>query len=339
MQMRNVGKSGLKVSELCLGTMTFGGKGVFNQIGNIDIKEAKELVDISLDSGINFFDTSDAYSQGESEIILGKALGSKRKNSIICTKVRFDAGGEGPNDQGSSRYHIINACNDSLRRLGTDYIDIYMLHGFDIHTPLEESLKTMDDLVRSGKVRYVGCSNYSAWHMMKALAVSEKQNLEKFITYQGYYSLLGRELENEIIPLSLDQGVGIMVWSPLSGGYLTGKFNKNKPFPKGTRIGDHKISPFIPPANMDKTFKIIDKMEEIANNHKASIAQTALNYLLKKPAVSTLVLGIRKKEQLIDNINTLKWELSEEEMGILDKLSDSPSIYPYWHQISTGVNI
>ena len=335
MEMRNLGKSGLKVSELCLGTMTFGSKGVFNQIGKVDLKEASELIGIAFDSGINFFDTADTYSEGESEIVLGKALGSKRKDSIICTKVRLNAGGKGPNDQGLSRYHIINGCNDSLKRLNTDYIDIYMVHEFDIHAPLEETLKALDDLVRWGKVRYIGCSNYTAWQFMKALSISEKYNLEKFITYQGYYSLLSRDIEYEIIPLSLDQGVGIMVWSPLSGGYLTGKFHKESSFPKGTRVGDESQM-FLPPVDLEKAFRIIDKLEEIAKNHDVSIAQAALNFLLKKPAVSTVILGTRKKEQLIDNIKTVNWDLSKEEMDELDNLSSIPPIYPLWHQISTG---
>lgn len=337
MEIRNIGKSGLKISALCLGTMTFGGVGKFKQIGSIGDKEAKELIEIAFDNGINFFDTADAYSWGVSEEILGKALGTKRKDSIICTKTGFRTGSD-PNNEGSSRHHILESCNSSLKRLKTDYIDIYMLHSIDLNTPLEEILRTLDDLVRQGKVRYIGCSNYSAWLLMKALCISEKLNLEKFITYQGYYSLLSRELELEIVPLCLDQGLGIMVWSPLAGGYLSGKFKRGKPFPKGTRVGDYEKTNFVPPEDREKVFKLIDKMEEIAKNHNASIAQVALNYLLSKSGICSVVLGVRKKEQLIDNLGTLNWKLETEEISGLDKLSSPQLIYPYWHQNMTGVN-
>lgn len=336
MEIRNIGRSGLKVSALCLGTMTFGGVGRYSQIGNVQIKGASELVDISFENGINFFDTADAYSGGLSEEILGKALGKKRKDAIICTKSRF-ASGQGPNDSGSSRHHIFESVEKSLKRLNTDYIDIYMMHSMDMATDLEETLKALDDLVRQGKIRYTGCSNYSAWHLMKALCISDKRNLEKFITYQGYYSLLGRELEFEIIPLCIDQGLGIMVWGPLVGGYLSGKFTRGKPFPKGTRVGDNEKTNFIPPVNREKAFTIIDKMEQVAKQYNVNVAQVSLNYLLSKPGISSVVVGIRKKEQLLDNIKALSFKLEAEEISELDNLSNPELIYPYWHQNMTGV--
>ncbi len=337
MDYRYLGKSGLKVSKLCLGTMTFGTRGVFSQVGNVSLKQAKELVRMALDAGINFFDTADVYSEGESERVLAKALGPDRENSIICTKARFNVDRIGPNAQGASKYHLINACNDSLKRLNTDYIDVYMIHTIDIYTPLEETLGALTDLVKQGKIRYIGCSNYSAWMLMKALSISEKKNLERFITYQGYYSLLCRDLENEVIHLCKDQGLGIMVWSPLSAGYLSGKFTKNKPYAKGTRIGDNKQSRFIPPVDEKKLFKIIDKMEEISKNHHASIPQVAINYILKKPAMASVVIGVRKKEQLEDNIRSLNFELSSSEMDELDEISSNPLPYPYWHHALTDV--
>lgn len=338
MKINHLGSSGLKVSELCFGAMTFGSTGKFNEIGKVGLADAKEMVDIAMDAGVNFFDTADAYSNGGSEELLGKALGKKRKDVIICTKFRFNAGGSGQNDDGASRSHIIEACNASLKQLNTDYIDVYMAHSMDIHAPLEETLSTLDDLVREGKVRYIGCSNYSGWYLMKAICISGKYNLERFITYQGYYSLLSREIENEIVPLCLDQGLGIMIWSPLGAGYLTGKFRRDKPIPKGTRIGDHKGSIFIPPTDEEKVYDIIDKLDDIAKNHNVSIAQVALNYILKKPAVSTAVIGTRKKEQLLDNINTTKWDLEEEEIKELDYLSKTGPIYPYWHHEVTGIS-
>ncbi len=332
MKMRNLGRSGLKVSELCLGTMTFGGLGVFHDIGKVGPKEAKELVDIAIDGGVNFFDTADAYSSGASEEILGGALGKKRKDVIVCTKVHFSMDEEDPNKHGSSRYHIINGCNDSLRRLNTDHIDIYMLHTIDTSTPMDETLRALDDLVRWGKVRYIGCSNYSAWHLMKALGVSDKLNLEKFVTFQGHYSLLARELEYEHVPLCLDQGVGIMVWSPLSGGILAGKYSRGGPVPKNSRIEHIKETIFIPPFDLEKGFDMVEELDKVAKNHNGTIAQAAINYLIDKPAVSTIVMGVRNKKQLKDNLGAVEWELTEDEKENLDKISAPPVHYPYWHQ-------
>lgn len=332
MKMHNLGKSGLKVSELCLGTMTFGGKGNFSEIGEIEVSEAKILVNTAIDSGINFFDTADAYSSGRSEEILGKALGTKRKNSIICTKVYFSLGDEDLNKKGASRYHIIEGCHNSLKRLNTDYIDVYMLHTIDATTPLDESLKALDDLVRWGKVRYIGCSNYSAWQLMKALGISERLNLERFITFQGHYSVLAREMEYEHIPLCIDQGVGIMVWSPLSGGFLTGKYRKSDSLPKESRVSLINKTIFVPPFDLEKGFGLVDALDKIARKHNATIAQASINYLIDKPGISTIVLGVRNKKQLLDNLNSLKWKMDENEMEILDKISSPPIHYPYWHQ-------
>jgi aryl-alcohol dehydrogenase-like predicted oxidoreductase len=338
MKYNYLGNSGLKVSELCVGAMTFGGVGNFSEIGNVGVSEAKELISIALDNGINFFDTADVYSSGASEEILGKALGVNRKDVIICTKFRFNAGGNGQNDDGASRYHILRACEQSLKRLNTDHIDIYMIHSMDLNTPLEETLSALTGLIKAGKVRYIGCSNFSGWYLMKALCISTRLRFERFITYQGYYSLLARELENELIPLCADQGLGIMVWSPLSGGYLSGKFSRGTSLPKGTRLGDNKKSNFIPPVDSEKTYDIVDLMQKIAKGHNASVAQVALNYILKKPAVSSVVLGTRKKEQLLDNINTTTWELNTDEIKKLDSISDSGLAYPYWHHKLTGVD-
>jgi len=337
MEIRHLGRSGLKVSTLCLGTMNFGSIGKYEEIGKVEKKEAIELVKIAIDNGINFFDSSDIYSYGASEEILGNALGTKRKEAIISTKVRFKVGTR-PNDEGNSRYHIIEACNNSLRRLKTDYIDVYLLHEMDLHTPLEESLRALDDLVRIGKVRYIGVSNYTGWQLMKALSISEKQNLERFIVYQGHYSIVSRDLENEIVPLCLDQGLGVMVWSPLSGGFLTGKFKKDVTFPKNTRFGDFNKSDFVPPVDYEKAFKILEKIEKIAQKHSVSIPQVSINYLLEKKAVSSVVLGVRTKEQLLDNLNLKEWKISKEEVMELDDISEKTRPYPYWHQIITGFN-
>ena len=331
--MNYLGKSGLRVSEICLGTLTFGSTGRFNEVGKVGEIEAKELIKIALDAGINFFDTADSYSFGASEKALAKALGKKRKDVIICTKVRYSDGSGNPNNEGCSRYHIINACNNSLRRLNTDYIDIYMLHSIDLATPLEETLRALDDLVRHGKIRYIACSNFSAWYLMKAICITEKLNLEKFIAYQGYYSLIARELENEIIPLCSDQGLGLMAWSPLCGGYLTDKLRNGKTFPKGTRIGDNEKSDFIPPINVNDTLKAIKKLKEISDNNDKSIAQVALNYILNKSAVSSVVIGVRTKKQLEDNIKSTEWKLTSNEINELDNASDIQKIYPYWYHI------
>lgn len=327
MNTRFLGNTGVRVSELCFGAMTFGGKGYWTGVGQVQQKEADELISIAINGGINFFDTADVYSEGWSEEILGKALGNRRKDVILATKVRGRTGPD-PNDVGLSRKHIIDSCNGSLKRLGTDYIDLYQLHSFDPRTPLEETLRALDDLVRDGKVRYIGASNFTGWQLMKALAISEKQNLEKFVTLQALYSLIARDLENELVPLSLDQHLGILPWSPLGGGFLTGKYRRGKPRPEGARRSDPSKQ-FLQ-FDEEKGFDLVDELEKISNNRKATITQAALNYLLRKPGVTSVIIGAKNKEQLIDNLKTVDWEMSAEEVTRLDELSKPPRAYPYW---------
>ncbi len=327
MKMRFLGNSGIKVSEICFGAMTFGGKGYWKYIGELEQKDANELINLALEGGINFFDTADVYSEGLSEEMLGKALGSRRKDIILATKVRGRTG-SGPNDVGLSRRHIIENCNASLKRLGTDYIDLYQLHSFDPYTPQEETLRALDDLVRDGKVRYIGASNHTGWQLMKALAISDKQNLEKFVTLQAYYSLIARDLENELVPLCLDQNLGILPWSPLGGGFLTGKYRRGKERPKNARRTDPE-NQFLQ-FDEEKGFDIVDELEKVAKNHNATIAQAALNYLLRKPGVSSVIIGAKTKEQLADNLKSSDWEMTAEEVSKLDELSTPPRVYPYW---------
>jgi aryl-alcohol dehydrogenase-like predicted oxidoreductase len=327
MKMRYLGNSGVKVSEICFGAMTFGGRGYWKTIGELEQKDANGLVKLCLDAGINFFDTADVYSEGLSEEMLGKALGRKRKDIILATKVRGRTG-KGPNDVGLSRHHIIENCNSSLKRLGTDYIDLYQIHSFDPYTPQEETLRALDDLVRAGKVRYIGASNHTGWQLMKALAISDKQNLERFITLQAYYSLVARDLENELVPLCLDQKLGILPWSPLGGGFLTGKYKKGKERPKNARRYDRE-SQFLQ-FDEEKGFDIIEELEKTAKNHNATIAQAALNYLLRKPGVSSVIIGAKTKEQLANDLKASDWEMTAEEVERLDKLSMPPRVYPNW---------
>lgn len=332
MEYRYLGNSGLRVSALCLGTWTFGSE---KSVGAIGYDMAKSIVDLAIDNGINFFNTADAYSNGESEILLGKAISThKRENLIISTKVRF-LGSSPKRDviiSGLSRKQIIERCNDSLKRLGTDYIDVYILHGFDKHVPLEETLRALDDLVRQGKVRYIGCSNFSAWQVMKGLWISDKQNLEKFKTLELYYSLAAREIEFEMTPLCIDQGIGIMVWSPLSGGFFSGKYQRGSPRPKDSRRDDiNKPEIKWLPMDEDKGFDIIDELEKISIKHNKTIAQVAINYILNKPAVSSVVIGVRKLEQLKDNVGSVGGFMTKEEIGALDVISMPAVIYPYWH--------
>jgi aryl-alcohol dehydrogenase-like predicted oxidoreductase len=327
MKTRFLGNTGVRVSEICFGAMTFGGRGFWKNIGQVEQKGADELVKTAIDGGINFFDTADVYSEGWSEEILGKALGSKRKDIVLATKVRGRTGA-GPNDIGLSRKHIIDSCNASLKRLGTDYIDLYQVHSFDPKTPIEETLRALDDLVREGKIRYIGVSNFTGWQLMKALSVSEKQNLERFVTLQALYSLIARDLEYELVPLSLDQKLGILTWSPLGGGFLTGKYRRGKPRPEGARRSD-PTNQFLQ-YDEEKGFDIVDELEKTAHNHGATITQAALNYLLRKPGVTSVIIGAKNQEQLIDNLKTADWEMSAEEVARLDELSKPPRVYPYW---------
>ena len=329
MKMRFLGKTGIRVSELCLGTMTFAGVGRYQTIGELSQKEANSFVNAALEAGINFFDTADVYSSGASEEMLGKALANRRKDAIIATKVRGRMG-PGPNDAGLSRHHIIEGCNASLKRLGTDYIDLYQVHLIDPYTALEDTLRALDDLVRQGKVRYIGCSNFTGWQLMKALSISEKEGLERFVTLQAFYSLVSRDLEYELVPLCLDQGIGILVWSPLAGGFLTGKYRKGKPAPKGARLagGTGKFLQF----DEEKGLNIVEELDKVAKARKVSIAQAALNYLLRKPGVTSVIIGAKTKEQLADNLKASEWELTPEELARLDEISKPPRVYPYWMQ-------
>jgi len=328
MEMRRLGSSGLQVSALGFGTMTFGGVDNFRMVGTTGVDEARRLVDLCLEAGVNLFDTADGYSQGASEEILGQALKGRRDDVILATKVHSRMG-PGPNDIGQSRHHIIRGCEASLRRLGTDYIDLYQVHGFDPQTPLEETLRALDDLVRSGKVRYIGCSNYSAWHLMKALGISERAGLERYVSQQVYYSLVARELENELVPLALDQGIGGIVWSPLAGGFLTGKYRRGQAGPQDTRRPQRGDPGTI---DEERGFKILDVLEEIAQAHDATIPQAALNWLLRKPGVTSVLIGARREEQLLDNLKAATWTMSADEVRRLDAVSATPEPYPYWHQ-------
>ena len=325
--MRFLGNTGIKVSEICFGAMTFGGRGYWKAIGELEQKDANTLVKTALDRGINFFDTADVYSEGLAEEMLGKALGNKRKEIILATKVRGRTG-KGPNDVGLSRHHIIEGCNSSLKRLGTNYIDLYQVHSFDPFTPLEETLRALDDLVRDGKVRYIGASNYTGWQLMKALSISDKQSLEKFVTLQAFYSLIARDLENELVPLSLDQNLGILPWSPLGGGFLTGKYRRGKKRPESARRTNPQDQ-FLQ-FDEEKGFDIVDELESTAKNHNATITQAALNYLLRKPGVASVIIGAKNKGQLEDNLKTSDWEMTPEEVSRLDALSEPPRAYPYW---------
>lgn len=330
MEYRLLGGSGLKVPVLSFGTATFGGRGdFFSAWGNTDVEGASRLVDICLDAGITLFDTANAYSRGGSEEIFGKAIAGKRDRLLISTKANFRMG-DSPNDLGSSRFHLVRQCEESLRRLGTDYIDIYTMHGFDALTPVDEVLSTLDDLVRSGKVRYITCSNFSGWHLMKSLGVSERYGWAKYVGHQAYYSLICRDFEWELMPLALDQKVGTLVWSPLGGGRLSGKIRRGNAAPEGTRIA--QIGGEGPAVPEDRLFRIVDALDVVAAETGKTVAQVALNWLLQRPTVSTLVIGARNDEQLRSNLDAIGWNLTAEQVKTLDVASEIPPTYPYWHQ-------
>lgn len=330
MEFRQLGHSGLKVPVLSFGTGTFGGKGeLFQAWGTTDVKEAKKLVDICVDAGCNFFDTADIYSAGASEEILGEAIGGKRDQLLISTKGTFRVA-DGPNNLGSSRHHIIRACEASLRRLKTDYIDVYHLHGFDALTPIDEVLSTLENLVQSGKVRYIGCSNFSGWHLMKSLEVSKRYGWARYVVHQAYYSLIGREFEWELMPLGLDQKVATMVWSPLGWGRLTGKVRRNQPLPEQSRL--HATADYGPPVENEHLYKVVDALDEVAQETGKTVPQIALNWLLQRPTVANVVMGARNEEQLRQNLGAVGWNLTPEQIAKLDAASDVTAIYPYWHQ-------
>ncbi len=332
MEYRQLGASGLEVPVLSFGTATFGGgSDFFKAWGSTQVEEASRLIDICLEAGLNLFDTADTYSQGLSEEILGKAVAGKRDKLLISTKATFPFG-TGPNNQGSSRYRLIKQVEGSLKRLNTDYIDIYHMHGFDGSTAVEETLRALDDLIQSGKVRYIAASNFSGWHLMKSLAVSDRYGWNRYVGHQVYYSLLHREYEWELMPLGIDQKVGAIVWSPLSAGRLGGKYRRNQPLPPDSRVAQGG-SP-IPEAvvNEEIFYNIIDALDEVAAETGKTVAQVAINWVLQRPTISTIIIGARNEEQLRQNLDAIGWNLSLEQIKKLDKASEVPTIYPYWHQ-------
>lgn len=327
MKYNFLGTTGIKVSELCLGTMTFGGKGYWTAIGQLTQQAVDEIMKQAIDAGINFIDTANVYSEGLAEELTGKSiknLGLKRDDLVIATKVRGKTG-EGVNEIGLSRKHIMQQIDESLKRLNIDYIDLYQIHGYDALTPIEETIRTFDDLVRSGKVRYIGASNVSAWQLMKALSFSQYNNLAKFVSLQAYYTIAGRDLERELIPLLNDQKIGLMVWSPLAGGFLSGKYSRNKN-PEGAR----RLSFDFPPINKEKAFDIIDVMEPIAESKNVSVAQIALAWLLHQPAVTSVIIGAKNIEQLTQNLNAVNVQFTEDELKNLDEVSKLTKEYPAW---------
>ena len=334
MEYRFLGRSGFKVPVLSLGTGTFGGTNEFFQgFGTSDVAEATRLVDVCLEAGLNMFDSADAYSQGVAEEILGQAIKGRRERVIISTKATFRRG-PGPNDLGSSRFHITDAVNGSLRRLGTDRIELFQLHGFDAQTPAEEVLHTLDDLVRAGKILYVGCSNFSGWHLMKSLAVAEKYGLPRYVAHQAYYSLVGRDYEWELMPLAIDQGVGAVVWSPLGWGRLTGKIRRGQPMPPNTRLQNKLTAEAGPPVPEDYLFRVVDALDAVAKETGKTVPQVALNWLLQRPTVCNVILGARNEEQLRQNLGAIGWNLTGEQVKRLDEASAVTPAYPYWHQRS-----
>jgi aryl-alcohol dehydrogenase-like predicted oxidoreductase len=331
MEYRLLGRSGLKVPVLSLGTATFGGKSEFFKTwGNTGVEQASRMVSLCLEAGVNFFDTANTYDDGLSEQILGEALKGRRDQAIISTKATFPTG-PGPNDKGSSRYHLIRACEASLRRLGTDHIDIYFMHAFDALTPVEETLRALDDLITSGKIGYIGASNFSGWQLMKSLATSEKYGLARYVVYQGYYSLVGRDYEWELMQLALDQGVGTMVWSPLGWGRLTGKIRRGQPLPEGRLQKGGAVGG--PPIDDEYLYNVVDALDQVAQETGKTVAQVALNWLLQRPSVVNLVIGARNEQQLQDNLGAVGWKLTAEQIALLDRASFKTPIYPYWHQV------
>ncbi|MEX2231598.1 MAG: aldo/keto reductase [Cyclobacteriaceae bacterium] len=332
MEYRQLGGSGLKVPVLTLGTATFGGGNEFFKTwGNTQTEEASRLVNLCLDAGVNLFDCADAYSDGLAEEILGKAVKGKRDKVLISTKATFPMG-NGPNEMGSSRFHLLNACDASLKRLHTDYIDIYHMHGFDGNTPVEETLRTLDDLGQSGKVRYIACSNFSGWHLMKSLAISEKYGWNRYVAHQVYYSLANREYEWELMPVALDQKVGALIWSPLSAGLLTGKYKRNQPLPREGRVAQGGSPVPSTVISEEVLYRVVDVLEEISGEAGKSVAQVSLNWLLQRPTVSSLVIGARNEAQLKENLAATGWSLTVEQIRRLDAASEKETIYPYWHQ-------
>ena len=334
MEYRLLGRSGLKVSALTMGTMTIGGKGGFAKVGNVELSEVRRLIDVMIDAGVNLIDTANVYSAGASEEIIGEAMGGARKGGVLlATKARFPMG-DGPNDRGLSRWHLIRECEASLKRLRTDVIDLYQVHQWDGQTPLEETLEALDSLVRHGKVRYIGCSNYSGWHVMKAMEIARRDGRIPFISQQIHYTLEAREAEYELVPIAIDQGLGILVWSPIAGGLLSGKHRRNKAAPEGTRQFAGWKEPPIRDEN--RLWDIVDALVAIGETHGVSAAQIALAWLLGRPGIVSAIIGGRNEAQFRDNLAAVDLKLSAEERAKLDKVSQPPLLYPYWHQAWTA---
>ena len=330
MEYRYLGRSGFRVPVLSFGTGTFGGEGkLFGAWGNTDVAGARRLVDVCLDAGVNLFDTADIYSSGASESILGAAIKGRRDKVLISTKATFRSG-EGPNDVGSSRWHLTTAIEGSLKRLGTDYIDLFQLHGFDAKTPVEETISTLDDLVRAGKIRYLGVSNFSGWHLMKSLATADRYGWTRYVANQTYYSLIGRDYEWELMPLGIDQGVGAVVWSPLGWGRLTGKIRRGQPLPAKSRL--HVTADMGPPVPDELLYRVVEALEKVGAEVGKTVPQVALNWLLQRPTVSSVVVGARDEAQLRQNLGAVGWNLTPAQVAELDAASATTRAYPYWHQ-------
>ncbi len=332
MEYRRLNGSGLYVPALTLGTATYGGTHGLEGWGNTNVSEATRLVDICLDAGMNMFDSADMYSRGLSEEILGKAIAGKRNRLLLATKGGFPMSDESRNDTGSSRHHIIKACEDSLKRLGTDHIDLYYIHGFDAMTPVEETLRALDDLITSGKIRYIGCSNFSGWHLMKSLSISERYGWHKYVAQQVYYSLLNRDFEWELMPLGVDQQVGTFIWSPLAAGRLGGRYRRNKPIPEDGRVARGGAPVRDSVVSYELLYQIMDVLDEIAAETGKTVAQVALNWLLQRPTICSLVIGAKTEEHLKQNLGAVGWNLTAEQVKRLEEASKQPKPYPYWHQ-------
>jgi aryl-alcohol dehydrogenase-like predicted oxidoreductase len=335
MEYRQLGRSGLRISSLTLGTMTFGGRGQFQAVGETDLDGARRQIDMARDAGVNMIDTADVYSDGAAEEIVGRALEGRRDDVILATKARFPMG-PGPNDAGLSRHHLIRACEASLRRLRTDHIDLYQVHEWDGHTPLEETLAALEHLVQSGKVRYVGCSNFAGWQVTKALGIADRLGLPRFASQQVYLSLQERSAEYEIVPSALDQGLGLLIWSPLAGGLLSGKYRRDQPAPEGSRHASEWDEP--PVYDEDKLYDTVEVLVEIADAHEVSPARVALAWLLGRPGITSVIIGARTDEQLADNLAAAELELSGEEVARLEEVSRPPLLYPFWHQRKTAAD-
>jgi aryl-alcohol dehydrogenase-like predicted oxidoreductase len=330
-EYRQLGRSGFKVPVLTLGTGTFGGAGMLKAWGALEAKEATELVDICLEAGLTMFDTADIYSAGTSEEVLGAAIKGRRDKVLISTKATFRSGDD-PNDVGSSRHHLRRAVEGSLKRLGTDYIDLFQLHGFDAMTPHEEVLSTLDEMVRAGKIGYLGVSNFSGWHLMKGLATADRYGFTRYVANQTYYSLIGRDYEWELMPLGLAEGLGAVVWSPLGWGRLTGKIRRGHPMPEVSRRNDPRSNDMGPQVDDEYLYRVIDALDEVAEETGKSVPQIAINWLLQRPTVSTVVIGARNGQQLRDNLGAIGWNLTTKQIAKLDEASERPLAYPYWHQ-------